>query len=102
MKMLLLVGTTITLFIASAAIADQGVQSSTGKDACLLDISNCPSGHYYDIVEKIARLKAAIQVGATVYSPEELAHLKYLLEEALTTADRIDADPSQVPENKDR
>jgi hypothetical protein len=37
-----------------------------------------------------------------VYSPEELAHLRYLLEEALTTADRIDADPSQVPENKDR
>ena len=101
MRMLPLV-CALTLFIASMAIAGQGATSDTGKDACLLDVSNCPSGHYYDIVEKIARLKAAIQVGARVYSPNELEHLKYLLEEALTTADRIDADPSQVPENKDR
>jgi hypothetical protein len=101
MKMLPLV-CIITLFIASTALAGQGVKTDTGKDACLLDVNNCPSGHYYDIVEKIARLKAAIQIGTTVYSPEELAHLQYLLEEALTTADRIDADPSQVPENKDR
>ncbi|MDR3581154.1 MAG: hypothetical protein P4L44_14430 [Oryzomonas sp.] len=91
----------IILFMAPMAFADQGVKTDTGKDACLLDINNC-SGHYYDIVEKIARLKAAIQIGTRVYSPKELEHIEYLLKESLITADRIDADSSQVPENKDR
>lgn len=101
MKLLPLV-MTLTLFTASMAFTDQGAPPNEGKDACLLDINTCPSGHYYDIVEKIARLKAAIQIGTRVYSPEELEHLKRLLEEAFEAADRIDADPSQVPENRDR
>jgi hypothetical protein len=93
---------TMSLFIASAACADPGGGFDSGKDLCLLDINKCPGQSHYNIVEKIARLKAAIEIGTKVYTPEEVVHLKYSLEEALVTADRIDADPSQVPENRDR
>ncbi|KAA0888974.1 hypothetical protein [Oryzomonas rubra] len=90
----------ITLGAASAAFAEQA--PGTGKDLCLLDISNCTGRSYYNIVEKIARLKAALEVGTTVYSPGEIEHLTYMLEEAFTTADLIGADPSIVPENRDK
>lgn len=90
----------ITLCAASAAFAEQA--PGAGKDLCLLDINNCTGRSYYHIVEKIARLKTALQVGPTVYSPEEIEHLTYLLEEAFTTAELIGADPSLVPENRDR
>jgi len=72
------------------------------KDLCLLDNNNCVDHHYYNIVEKLARIRAALEVGTKLYSQQEIEHLTYMLDEALKTADLIDADPSQVPENKDR
>ena len=93
----------ITLIIVTGvAFADRESGSNSGKDMCLLDIKNCTGHNYYNIVEKIARLKKAIEIGSKIYSPEEFKHLEYLLEEAFETAERIDADPSQVPENKDK
>lgn len=92
----------ITLWAVSAAFAEQAPGPGAGKDLCLLDISNCTDRSYYNIVEKIARLKTALAAGATVYSPGEIEHLTYMLEEAFTTADLIGADPSIVPENKDK
>jgi hypothetical protein len=90
------------IIITSVAFADQEIRSDSSKDMCLLDIKNCTGHSYYNIVEKIARLKHAIEMGTKLYTPEECKHLEYLLEEALETAERIDADPSQVPENRDK
>ena len=92
----------IILIINGVAFADQKIESNSNKDWCLLDNKNCSGHSYYNIVEKIARLKAAIEIGTNLYTPEECKHLKYLLDEAFETAERIDADPSQVPENKDK
>jgi len=90
----------LTLITTTVAFADQEIKANTGKDLCLLDVKDCTGQSYYNIVEKIARLKAAIEIGTQIYSPEEVKHLNYLLEEALETAELIDADPSQVPENR--
>jgi hypothetical protein len=90
------------LSIAATAVAEQENQSITGKDWCLLDAAKCPGQIKYDLVEKIAHLKAALGSGAKLYSPQELEHLQHLLEEALETAEMVDADPSQVPENRFR
>jgi hypothetical protein len=92
----------LTLIFTGVALADQEIKYNTGKDMCLLDIKNCTGQSYYDIVDKIARLKAAIEIGLELYSPEECNHLNYLLEEAFYTAERIGADPSQVPEMRDK
>lgn len=91
----------VTLLSACIAFAEKGVTADSGKDMCLLDNNYCTGQSYYGIVEKIARIRAALEIGSKVYSPEEVKHLEYLLEEALMVAERIDADPSQVPENKD-
>ena len=80
----------------------EDLQSGAGKDMCLLDINNCLGQSFYNIVDKIARIRAAIEKGSLVYTPQEVEHLKYMLVEALETAERIDADPSQVPENRDK
>ncbi|NVN92606.1 MAG: hypothetical protein HXX11_18690 [Desulfuromonadales bacterium] len=92
----------ITLFVAHAAFANESVVYDSTKDLCLLDINNCRGQSYYNIVEKISRLKAALEIGSKVYSQEEIKHLNYLLDEAFYAAERIDADPSQVPENKNK
>jgi hypothetical protein len=93
----------ITLSIVTGvAFAGQEIKSDEVKDKCLLDIKNCTGSSYYNIVEKIARLKQAIEIGTKLYTLEECKHLEYLLEEAFETAERIDADPSQVPENRDK
>lgn len=55
----------------------------TEKDWCLLGISNkCSGTTYIDLVEKVRRLDVAISKGTAVYTPEELEHLKKMLEEA--------------------
>jgi hypothetical protein len=89
-----------SLLIAVATSASQETEPVSGKDLCLLDTAKCPGQRHYDLVEKIAHCRAALETGAKVYSPEELEHVKHLLEEALDIADMINADPSQVPENR--
>jgi len=100
MKRLIVTG----LLVASVTVAAsaQDMKPTAGKDTCLLDNNSCVGHSYYNIVEKIARIRAAIQLGTKVYTPQELEHLEYLLEEALDVADHIDAHSSQVPENRDR
>jgi hypothetical protein len=58
-----------------------------------------PAGYQH---EKLARIRAALALGDKVYTEQEIKHLDYLLDEALETADLIGADPSQVPENRDK
>jgi hypothetical protein len=89
-----------SLLMAGSALADQESKPVIGKDLCLLDSAHCPGRQYYNLVEKIAHCRVALEKGAAVYSPEELEHLRHLLEEALDIADMINADPSQVPENR--
>jgi hypothetical protein len=77
--------TTAVLMVAVIAAAAE--KPTTGKDMCLIAIKYCPNGEDYNIVEKYDRLKAEIDKGLTVYSPEELTHLKKSLkrtEETLT------------------
>jgi hypothetical protein len=93
--------TLLMMSVAPASYAEE-MKQNNGKDVCLLDNNNCVGHSYYPIVEKIARIRTALRLGSTVYTPQELEHLRYLLEEALDVAEHIDADPSQVPENKDR
>ena len=90
----------VSLLVSVPASAGQEIKSAVSKDMCLLDSANCSGQKYYSIVEKIAHLKQAIEIGSPVYSPEELRHLEHLLEEAFDIAGLIDADPSQVPENR--
>ncbi|HEY4744582.1 MAG TPA: hypothetical protein VIH45_07975 [Desulfuromonadaceae bacterium] len=93
----------VALLVASVTVAAaEDMKPNAGKDVCLLDNNNCVGHSYYNIVDKIARIRAAIQLGTKVYTPQELEHLEYLLEEALDVADHIDAHSSQVPENRDR
>ncbi|BCS52698.1 hypothetical protein [Geobacter sp. SVR] len=54
------------------------------KDWCLLKIeSKCSGTTTLDLNDKIRRLNTAIDKGTSVYTPEELEHLKHVLEEAL-------------------
>lgn len=78
---------------------EQGTEQGKGKDMCLVDTNLCSEN--YNLVDKIARLKAAIETGTKVYTPQELERLEYSLEDSLATAGRLNIDPSQVPENKE-
>ena len=91
----------IFLSLVDNAIAEDSKQHM-GKDMCLLDISYCKNQSYYNIVEKIVRIKTALAIGAKLYTEKEIEHLEYLYEEALYTCDRIECHPSQVPEMSDR
>lgn len=93
----------ILLIISLAGNAGaEEAKTLPGKDLCLLDIKNCVGQSYYNIVEKIVRIKAALEVGSRVYSHQERQHLEYMYEEALFACDRIDCPPSLVPEMQDR
>ena len=87
--------------LISNAIANDA-KPNTGKDMCLLENNYCKNQSYYNIVEKIARIKAALAIGANLYTEKEIEHLEYLYEEALFTCDRIECQPSHVPEMSDR
>ena len=63
-----------------------------------MDVNNCVGQTYYNIVEKIIRIKSALEIGSRVYTPQELEHLTYMFDEAMYCCDRIDCHPSQVPE----
>jgi hypothetical protein len=63
-----------------------------GKDLCLLDINNCVGKSYYNIVEKIRRLKIALKQGSAVYSQDELRHLETVLKESYFCVERIEAE----------
>ncbi len=68
------------------------------KDLCLLDINKCPGKNYYNIVEKIRRLKIALKQGSAVYSQDELGHLETVLRESYFCVERLDAE-SFFPED---
>lgn len=91
----------IILSLTGNAFSEDVIQNS-GKDMCLLDIKYCENKNYYNIVEKIVRIKAALAIGTKLYTTKEIEHLEYLYEESLYTCDRIECHPSQVPEMSDR
>jgi len=93
--------TFLFLLLTCSAFAQDTTQN-TEKDLCLLDINKCVGQSYYNIVEKINRINVALEAGSNVYSPQEIEHLKYMLDEALFCCDRIECHPSQVPEMADR
>ena len=68
---------TVTVVPAAADSRD------AEKDWCLLGIADkCNGTTTFDLPEKTRRLEAAIAKGPAVYTPEELKHLKAMLEEA--------------------
>jgi hypothetical protein len=79
----------IIMFIAvgvSFAAAGQDKE----KDWCLLGISNkCSGSTSIDLVDKIRRLDIAIKKGTAVYTPEELDHLKKMLDDAHETEELL-------------
>jgi len=73
----------ISIVLSVAALSHATETQDQEKDLCLLGITNkCTSTTTLDLVDKIARLEAAINKGSAVYTPEELKHLQAMLEEA--------------------
>jgi hypothetical protein len=86
---------SISLVLALACnVLAAGDVPATGsaKDLCLLDSNKCEGGFRYDIIEKIRRLNAAIKLGETVYTREEVEHLRNILDE---TRDSFDFDDNE-------
>lgn len=79
----------VVLGITSGSTFAAGSQDSE-KDWCLLGISNkCSGSTTLDLVDKIRRLKMAIDKGTTVYTPDEVEHFKSMLEEAYVAEDFV-------------
>ncbi|MBJ6724325.1 hypothetical protein [Geomesophilobacter sediminis] len=64
------------LVLGQVALASADDKQEIGKDRCLFDVKLCPGGEEYNIVDKYDHLKEALEKGASVYTPEELIHLK--------------------------
>jgi len=81
MKRAVMAAVMVVSITAGVCFAAGGQDSE--KDWCLLGISDkCSGSTSIDLVDKIRRLDTAIGKGAAVYTPEELEHLKKMLEEA--------------------
>ncbi len=88
----------MVLTVAGTAPAqEQAPAPAAGKDMCLVDASHCPRENYYDLAEKVARLREAINKGMKLYTVEELEILKKKLEESLEIADLLEVPESQIP-----
>jgi hypothetical protein len=83
---------TAWLFISSTYCCADDMVNNVEKDMCLLDINNCVDKSYYNIVEKIKRLKIALKKGLSVYSPSEITHLENVLDESYYCVERIEAE----------
>lgn len=81
---------SISLMLALAfkvQAAGNALEVKPVKDFCLLDINMCEGNFRYDIHEKIKRLNIAIKLGETLYTPEELQHLKNIRNETRESFD---------------
>lgn len=88
MKRAVIAAVMIVSFAAGFSFAADGQDSE--KDWCLLGISDkCSGSITIDLVDKIRRLDIAINKGIAVYTPEELEHLKKMLEDAHETEDLL-------------
>lgn len=75
-------------FLAMAQMPAFGAEQrkTDGKDTCILNSQNCPC-QKLTIQQKIDRLQGEIDKGTTVYTRDELQHLRYKLNEARATLD---------------
>lgn len=90
--------TAILMMFCTVNFTGAGEQSrviDAGKDLCLLDTSQCSS--LYDLPEKVARLRKAIESGTKVYTPEEVERLKRRLEDAMIVVEFLDVPEAIVP-----
>jgi hypothetical protein len=89
MKSMVLSISLVLALACNVLAADDMPAARSAKDLCLLDSNKCEGSFRYDIVEKIRRLNAAIRLGETVYTREEVEHLRNILAE---TRDSFDFD----------
>lgn len=88
----LILGTAVTVPALEHAPAP-----GAEKDLCLLDARNCPTPNYYDLKEKVARLRGALNAGNRFYTPEELKILAKKLEDSLEIADLLEVPETIIP-----
>ena len=79
----------VIIFILGTAVTVLADEHAAERDLCLLDASNCPTLNY-DLIEKVARLRGALEAGSRFYTPEELKRLAKKLKECLEIADLLD------------
>jgi len=90
--------TVIALILGTAVTVpalEQAPAPGAEKDLCLLDSRSCPTP--YDLTEKVARLRGALEAGNRFYTPEELKSLAKKLEDSLEIADLLDVPETIIP-----
>ena len=88
----------LSLLVPALPLHAAEPEAAAAKDPCLMDNRNCPGNTNYTLVEKIARLRTAIEnKDSGTYTPQELERLGKRLEECLEIADLLEIPETTIP-----